>query len=252
MAPTERIAIVTGAAQGIGEAIAATLASHGDAVALIDRDGEAAQRAADKIVADGGKAIAVSCDVSVVDQVEAAVQAVSDQLGSPNILVNNAGVTRDNLVFKMTDTDWADVIATHLTGSFHFARAVQRHMVAQRYGKIVFISSRAALGNRGQVNYSAAKAGMQGMAKTLAIELGQFGVNVNVVAPGHITTDMTRSMAERMGQDYEQVKAATIAQNPIKRVGTPQDIADAVEYLASDRAGFVTGQVLYVAGRPTV
>ncbi len=252
MAQIERVAIVTGAGQGIGEAIAATFARNGDAVALIDRDGGAAQAAADRIVADGGRAIAVTCDVSVVDEVDTAVQAVAEQLGGPNILVNNAGVTRDNLVFKMTDTDWADVIATHLTGSFNFARAVQRHMVAQRYGKIVFISSRAALGNRGQVNYSAAKAGMQGMAKTLAIELGQFGVNVNVVAPGHITTDMTRSMAERIGQDYEKVKEAAIAQNAIKRVGTPQDIADAVEFLASDRAGFVTGQVLYVAGRPTV
>ena len=252
MAQVERVAIVTGAGQGIGEAIAETLARNGDAVALVDRDGAAAKRVTDKIVADGGKAIAVRCDVCVVDEVEAAVTAVSNELGSPNILVNNAGVTRDNLVFRMADADWADVIATHLTGSFNFARAVQRHMVAQKYGKIVFISSRAALGNRGQVNYSAAKAGMQGMAKTLAIELGQFGVNVNVVAPGHITTDMTRLTAERMGLDYEQVKDNAIALNAIKRVGTPQDIADAVDYLASDRAGCVTGQVLYVAGRPTV
>ena len=248
----ERVAIVTGGGQGIGEAIAQTLASKGDAVAVVDRDGDAARSVADKIVGEGGRALAVTADVSRAEQVEAAVQTVADELGAPNILINNAGVTRDNLVFKMTDADWADVIGTHLTGSFLFARAVQRHMVAQKYGKMVFISSRAAMGNRGQTNYSAAKAGMQGMAKTLAIELGPFGVNVNVVAPGHITTDMTRSMAERMGQDYEKIKETTIAQNAVKRVGVPQDIADAVEYLASDRAGFVTGQVLYVAGRPTV
>jgi 3-oxoacyl-[acyl-carrier protein] reductase len=252
MTYSNRVAVITGGGQGIGASIATTLASKGDAVAVLDMNPDAARETALRITEEGGRAIAVTCDVSDVKQVEESISHISEDLGPPNILVNNAGVTRDNLVFKMTDEDWDAVIATHLTGSFYVTRAVQHHMVSQKYGKIVFISSRASLGNRGQANYSAAKAGMIGMMKTLAIELGPFNVNVNAIAPGHITTDMTQGTAERLGQDYEEMKRRSIAMNAIKRVGVPQDVADAVEYLASDRASYVTGQVLYVTGRPTV
>jgi 3-oxoacyl-[acyl-carrier protein] reductase len=174
------------------------------------------------------------------------------EFGSVDILVNNAGLTRDNLIHKMTDDDWNTVIDTHLKGSFYAVRAAQTHMVKKRFGKIVFISSRAALGNRGQTNYSAAKAGMQGMTRTLAMELGPFGINVNAIAPGHIDTGMTRATAERMQIDYSAMIDATIAMNSIKRVGVPDDIANVTSFLVSEDSSYMTGQILYVAGRPTI
>lgn len=246
---SERTAIVTGAAQGIGRAIAETLAGQGAKVAVVDLNEEKAAETVHSILDRGGQAKFYQCDVGSSAAADQTVAAVADDLGAPVILVNNAGVTRDNLIHKMTDEDWNLVITTHLTGSFNMARAVQRHMVERRWGKIVFISSRAAQGNRGQTNYSAAKAGLIGMMRALALELGPFDINVNAVAPGHVDTEMTRRTAARMGMEYEDAVAASLRLQAIKRVGQPIDIANAVEYLVSDRSSFVTGQVLTVSGR---
>ena len=247
-----KTAIVTGAAQGIGAGIATVLSECGANVLVADYNTEGAERTAEEIRTAGGKAVAVTCDVRDREQVEGAVATAVSDFGTLDILVSNAGVTRDNLLFKMSDDDWDDVLDTHLKGAFLAARAAQRPMVEQRSGKIVLISSRGVLGNRGQANYSAAKAGLQGLARTLAIELGKFNVNVNAVAPGHVDTAMTRSVAERTGVDYQVIKDRTIEGNAIKRVGTPRDIGNAVAFLASEEAGYITGQTVFVAGRPTV
>jgi 3-oxoacyl-[acyl-carrier protein] reductase len=192
----------------------------------------------------------VGVDVSQADQVEAAVRRVADELGAPTILVNNAGIIRDNLIFKMTVDDWDSVMAVHLRGAFLMTRAVQAHMTQERYGRIVNLSSSSAQGNRGQANYSAAKAGLQGFTKTLAIELGRFGVTANAVAPGFIQTDMTRATAERIGVSFEDFIAHSASQIPVQRVGQPEDIAATISFLCSEEAGFVSGQVIYVAGGP--
>jgi 3-oxoacyl-[acyl-carrier protein] reductase len=197
-----------------------------------------------------GRAIAVGADVTDAAAVEEAVTSVAEKLGPPTILVNNAGITRDNLLFKMTEQDWDPVIAVHLRGAFLMARAVQAHMVAARWGRIVNLSSVAALGDRGQVNYSAAKAGLQGFTKTLAIELGPFHITANSIAPGFIATDMTRATAARVGVAWEEFQQRAADQIPVRRVGTPDDVAAAVAFFVSEAAGFITGQVLYVAGGP--
>jgi 3-oxoacyl-[acyl-carrier protein] reductase len=220
------------------------------AVAVLDLD-EAACAGTVKEIADaGGRAVAVGADVSSSEQVKAAVERVAAELGGPTVLVNNAGVIRDNLLFKMTDDDWDMVLGVHLRGAFLMSRAVQKHMVDQRFGRIVNLSSSSALGNRGQVNYSAAKAGMQGFTKTLAIELGPFGVTANAVAPGFIATDMTAATAARVGMPFEDFKEAAAAQIPVRRVGQPDDVANTISFLVSEGAGFVSGQVIYVAGGP--
>jgi 3-oxoacyl-[acyl-carrier protein] reductase len=247
---TEKIAIVTGSARGIGAATARRLASDGMAVAVLDLD-EAACAGTVKEIADaGGRAIAVGTDVSDRGQVEAAVQRVASELGAPVVLVNNAGVIRDNLLFKMTDDDWETVMGVHLRGAFLMTRAVQKHMVEQRWGRIVNLSSSSALGNRGQVNYSAAKAGLQGFTKTLAIELGPFGITANAVAPGFIATDMTAATAERVGVAFDVFAKGAAERIPVRRVGQPDDVAHTISFLASEGAGFVSGQVIYVAGGP--
>jgi 3-oxoacyl-[acyl-carrier protein] reductase len=166
------------------------------------------------------------------------------------VLVNNAGVTRDNLLFKMSDTDWDMVMHVHLRGSFLMSRAAQRYMTEARWGRIVNLSSTSALGNRGQANYSTAKAGLQGFTKTLAIELGKFGVTANAIAPGFIVTDMTRATAARIGRDWDEYVAERAAGIPVNRAGQPEDIAHTVSFLVSEGAGFVSGQVIYVAGGP--
>ena len=245
---TERVAIVTGSARGIGAATARRLARDGMAVAVLDLNAE--ESVAKEIETAGGKAIAVGADVSDPDQVDAAVAEVTDRLGAPTVLVNNAGVLRDNLLFKMSVDDWDTVMAVHLRGAFLMSKAVQGHMVEAGWGRIVNLSSTSALGNRGQVNYSAAKAGMQGFTKTLAIELGRFGVTANAVAPGFIVTEMTRSTAERMKISFEDLQNAAITQIPVGRVGRPEDIAHTVSFLVSEDASFVSGQVIYVAGGP--
>src|SRR6202007_2600169 len=200
--------------------------------------------------AAGGPPITVGADVSQDDQVEAAVATVAKEMGPPTVLVNNAGVLRDNLLFKMSEDDWDTVLNVHLRGSFLMSRSVQKHMVDQRYGRIVNLSSSSALGNRGQANYSAAKAGMQGLTKTLAIELGQFGITANAVAPGFIATDMTAATAARIGMGFEDFQKAAAASIPVRRVGTPDDVAHVISFLVSEGAGFVSGQVIYVAGGP--
>jgi 3-oxoacyl-[acyl-carrier protein] reductase len=247
---TDRIAIVTGSARGIGAATARKLAADGMAVAVLDLD-EAACAGTVKEIADaGGRALAVGADVSKSDQVASAVERVAAELGAPTVLVNNAGLLRDNLLFKMSDDDWDTVLGVHLRGSFLMSRAAQKYMVDQRYGRIINLSSSSALGNRGQVNYSAAKAGLQGFTKTLAIELGPFGITANAVAPGFIATDMTAVTAERVGMSFEDFKKAAADRIPVRRVGQPEDVANTISFLVSEGAGFVSGQVIYVAGGP--
>jgi 3-oxoacyl-[acyl-carrier protein] reductase len=246
----QRIAIVTGAARGIGAGTAKRLASDGMAVAVLDlNEADCAETVAGIEKADG-RAIAVGADVSNAEQVAAAVEKVVADLGEPTVLVNNAGVTRDNLLFKMTENDWDMVLNVHLRGAFLMTRAVQNYMVSAKWGRIVNLSSVAATGNRGQVNYSAAKAGMQGLTKTLAIELGKFGITANAVAPGFIVTDMTEATAARLGISFEDFQAGAAKQIPVARVGQVEDVAAAISYLASEGAGFVSGQVLYIAGGP--
>ncbi|MFE9388303.1 3-oxoacyl-ACP reductase FabG [Streptomyces sp. NPDC006784] len=251
MSSTEqRVAIVTGAARGIGAATAIRLAEEGHAVAVLDLDEAACAPTVEQIIQQGGKALAVGCDVSDSGQVDAAVTRVSEELGAPVVLVNNAGVLRDNLLFKMSDSDWDTVLNVHLRGAFLMSRACQKSMVDAGFGRIVNLSSSSALGNRGQVNYAAAKAGMQGFTKTLAKELGKFGITANAVAPGFIATDMTAATAERVGMGFDDFKTAAAGQIPVQRVGEPADIANAVAFFVDEKAGFVSGQVLYVAGGP--
>jgi 3-oxoacyl-[acyl-carrier protein] reductase len=240
-----KTALITGGARGIGAATATFLAREGATVVVADFEEAAAQETASAI--DGH---AVRCDVTKREDVDAAVEAAVSHGGSLDILVTCAGIIRDNMLFKMSDDDWDAVIDTHLKGTFYSVRAVQKQMVDQKSGKMVLISSTSALGNRGQTNYSTAKAGLQGMTKTLAIELGPFNVNVNCVAPGFIATAMTQQTADRMGVPFEQFMEAVSAQVPLRRVGQPEDVAGTIAFLCSEDAGYVSGQVIYVAGGP--
>ncbi|TNM36525.1 SDR family oxidoreductase [Nocardioides albidus] len=247
---TQRVAIVTGAARGIGAGVARRLAADGMTVAVLDLDEAACQTVADEIVAAGGSAMAVGADVADEDAVKAAVERITAEAGPVTVLVNNAGIIRDNLLFKMSVADWDSVMNVHLRGSFLMTRAVQSAMVDAGFGRIVNLSSVSALGNRGQVNYSAAKAGLQGFTKTLAIELGRFGVTANAIGPGFIETEMTAETAARVGVPFEDFKKMAAEQIPVGRTGTPDDIAHTVSFLVSEGAGFVSGQVIYVAGGP--
>jgi len=249
-APAGRVAIVTGAARGIGAAVAARLARDGFAVGVLDLDEAACAGTVTVIESAGGRGLAVGVDVADAAAVSVAVRRVAETLGPPTVLVNNAGITRDNLLFKMTEDDWDSVMAVHLRGAFLMSRAVQKHMSDARWGRIVNLSSTSALGNRGQANYAAAKAGLQGFTKTLAIELGRFGVTVNAIAPGFIATDMTKATAERVGVPWEDFLAGAADQIPVGRVGAPEDIAATVAFFVRDEASFVSGQVVYVAGGP--
>ena len=242
-----RVAIVTGSARGIGAAIARRFAEEGAAVAVLDLDEEQAATTAAGLGGEA-KAIGVGCNVSDGASVEAAVARVVEELGGVHILVNNAGITRDNLLFKMSEEDWDSVMGVHLKGAFLMTKAVQKTFVDQKYGKIVGLSSVSANGNRGQANYSAAKAGVQGFTRTLALELGKFGVNANAIAPGFIATEMTDETARRVGMSVEDFRAAAADRNPVKRVGFPEDIAAAAAFLCSDEASYITGQTLYVDG----
>jgi 3-oxoacyl-[acyl-carrier protein] reductase len=246
----QRVAIVTGSARGIGAATAKRLAKDGFAVGVLDLDEAACGDTVKAIEAEGGKAIAVGVNVADAAQVEAAVERVANELGGPTVLVNNAGITRDAMLFKMTEEDWDAVINVHLRGHFLMTKATQKYMTQAKWGRIVNLSSTSALGNRGQVNYSAAKAGVQGFTKTVAIELGKFGVTCNAIAPGFIETEMTAATAARVGVSMEDFKNAAASMIPVARVGQPDDIAHTVSFLVSEGAGFVSGQVVYVAGGP--
>jgi len=245
-----RVALVTGAARGIGAATARRLAEEGAGVALADLDAEGVTATASELTSAGLRAVALACDVSNDEQVRRSVDQTVGQLGRLDILVNNAGIIRDNLLFKMTDDDWDRVLGVHLRGAFLCARAAQKPMVEQKYGRIISLSSTSALGNRGQVNYSAAKAGLQGLTRTLAVELGRFGITANAVAPGFIDTDMTRATARRLGITPEQMQTQLSQFIPLQRVGQPSEVASVIAFLASDDASYVSGQVIYVAGGP--
>ena len=245
-----RTAIVTGGARGIGASVAKRLSQDGFAVAILDLDQNACTPVVAEIEAGGGTALAVGVDVADEQAVETAVARVASELGAPTVLVNNAGITRDNLLFKMTADDWDAVIGVHLRGAFLMSKATQKYMTQAGWGRIVNLSSVSALGNRGQANYAAAKAGLQGFTKTLAIELGKFGVTVNAIAPGFIATEMTANTAKRMGVSFEDFKAAAAKEIPGARVGQPEDIAATVSFFAREDASFVSGQVIYVAGGP--
>lgn len=249
-AEVPRIAVVTGGARGIGAAIARRLALAGHAVAVVDLHAHDTVATVDDIIASGGRAIGIGADVANTDDAENAIARVVDELGAPTILVNNAGILRDNLLFKMSDDDWDSVIDVHLRGAFVMSRAVQSHQVEAKWGRIVNLSSTSALGNRGQANYAAAKAGIQGFTKTLAIELGRYGVTVNAIAPGFIETDMLRETAERIGVTFEDFLAVAAKDIPVGRTGLPVDVAAAAAFFVSEEASFVSGQVLYVAGGP--
>jgi 3-oxoacyl-[acyl-carrier protein] reductase len=245
-----RIAVVTGAARGIGLGIATRFAQEGAAVAVLDLDEAQASAAAAGLTSstEGRSHLGIGCDVSDGASVQAAVDRVVSDLGGLHILVNNAGVTRDNLLFKMTDDDWDQVIAVHLRGAFLMTRAAQKVLVEQKYGKVLCLSSVSALGNRGQANYAAAKMGIQGFVRTLGIELGPFGVTANAIAPGFIATDMTDATAARVGMSVEDFRQAAADRNPVRRVGYPEDIAAAAAFLCSDEASYITGQTVYVDG----
>jgi 3-oxoacyl-[acyl-carrier protein] reductase len=245
-----KVAFVTGGSRGIGKGIVKLFAQEGAMVALIDLNEEALSETTSELKEKGYEVYSKVANVVDAEQVENAMKEVYEAFGSVDILVNNAGVIRDNLLFKMTDSDWQMVMDVHLKGSFNATRAAQKYMVENKYGRIINISSTSALGNRGQANYAAAKAGLQGFTKTLAIELGRYGITANSVAPGFIETEMTKETAERIGISFEQLIQASVATIPVGRTGKPADIANAVAFFADEKSSFVNGQVIYVAGGP--
>lgn len=244
-----RVVVITGAARGIGFGTATRFAEEGASVAIVDLDESAASEAAGRLpLADGAKAVGIGADVSDGASAQAAIDRVVSELGGIHVLVNNAGITRDNLLFKMTEQDWDLVMGVHLKGAFLMTKAAQKHFVEQKYGKILNLSSVSALGNRGQANYSAAKMGVQGFTRTLGIELGPFGINANAIAPGFIATEMTDATAARLGIEVDKFREMNAEANPVRRVGFPEDIAAAAAFLCSDEASYITGQTLYVDG----
>lgn len=245
-----RVAFVTGGSRGIGKGIAKLFLEEGAKVAIIDINQEALNETASEFTQSGFDVYTKAANVVNANEVETAMQEVVEKYGSLDILVNNAGIIRDNLLFKMTDEDWKQVMDVHLKGSFNAARAAQKYMVERKYGRIIYISSTSALGNRGQANYATAKAGLQGFTKTLAIELGKYGITTNAVAPGFIQTEMTKATAERIGVPFDEFVKAAAAEIPVQRGGKPEDIANAVAFFADEKSSFVNGQVLYVAGGP--
>jgi 3-oxoacyl-[acyl-carrier protein] reductase len=237
-----RVALVTGAAQGIGKAISLLLAKHGANIVVSDINLEKATETAKEIESMGRKAIAVRVDVSKAEDVEQMVDTILKQFGRIDILVNNAGITRDKLILRMSEEDWDVVLDVNLKGTFHCTRAVVRHMAKQRYGKIVSIASvTGEMGNPGQGNYAASKAGVIGLTKTIAREFAQRGINVNAVAPGYVQTPMTDVLPEKVKEELKRLI-------PMDRLGQPEDVAEAVFFLVSERSSYITGQVINVNG----
>jgi 3-oxoacyl-[acyl-carrier protein] reductase len=243
-----RVAIVTGAGRGIGAAIAHRLAADGMSVGVVDLDEQGSRRTAKEILENGGRAIPIGADVADETAAGNAVQQTAAELGPVTVLVNSAGIIRDNLIFRMSTADWDSVMDVHLRGAFLMTRAAQTHMTQAKWGRIVNISSTSAMGNRGQANYAAAKAGLIGFTKTLALELGKFGVTANAIAPGFVETEMTAATAARQGLDFEEWKSSIARDIPLGRIGQPEDVAAVASFLCSEDAGYVSGQVIYVSG----
>lgn len=239
----EQVAIVTGGAGGIGSAICRRLAELGTAVWVADVAADRAEDVAAKLVADGGTAIGTSLDVTSSSDVDGVVGRVLERHGRVDVLVNCAGFPVDRPITKMTDDDWRQVVDVSLFGTFAMCRAVATPMIEQQYGRIVNFSSRAYLGNPGQANYSAAKAGVIGLTKALAKELGRHGITVNAIAPGMIETEMVKAHPK-----FDMIAERAIADNAIKRLGTPDDVASAAIHLASPASGFISGDVVHVSG----
>ncbi len=246
-----RVAFITGAGRGIGAATTLRMAEEGARVVLADIDVEGCRQVSAELDRLGSEGLVLQCNVTDSAMVQDAIDQAASHFGQLDILVNNAGVTRDNLLFKMSEEEWDTVIDVHLKGAFLCSRAAQKYMVQQQYGRIVSLSSAVALGNRGQVNYSSAKAGLQGFTRSLAIELGRFGITVNAVAPGFIDTEMTRTTARRQGLDPDAVIAEASKRIPVGRAGQPRDVANVICFLSSDEASFVNGQIIYVSGGPS-
>jgi 3-oxoacyl-[acyl-carrier protein] reductase len=243
-----RVAIVTGAGRGIGAALAHRLAADGLAVGVVDLDEQGSRRTAKEIIENGGRAVPIGADVADEKSAGNAVQQTVAELGPVGVLINSAGIIRDNLIFKMSTNDWDSVMDVHLRGAFLMTRAAQTHMTQAKWGRIINISSTSALGNRGQANYATAKAGLIGFTKTLALELGKFGVTANAIAPGYVETDMTQASAARQGLDFDEWKLAAARDIPMGRIGQPEDVAAVASFLCREEAGYVSGQVIYVNG----
>lgn len=246
-----RVALVTGGSRGIGKGIAEQFAEEGAKIVILDINEEALTETQKEFKERGYSILTIQANVVNAAEVESAIEQIIEEFGSLDILVNNAGIIRDNLLFKMTDSDWDQVMDVHLKGAFNASRAAQKYMVKQNYGRIINISSTSALGNPGQANYATVKAGLQGFTKSLAKEIGKFGITTNAVAPGFIETDMTKATAERLGVAFEDFVKGAASRIPVRRSGKPADIANAVAFFADENSSFVNGQVLYVAGGPT-
>jgi 3-oxoacyl-[acyl-carrier protein] reductase len=239
---SKRVAIVTGSGQGIGREIAMTLAEHGASVVISDINTTSANEVAAEIVARNGESIAITADVTVQEEVASLVDQTVSSFGQIDILVNNAGITRDTLLMRMSSTDWDQVLAINLKGAFLCTQAVVRHMLKQRWGRIINIASVVGLiGNAGQANYAAAKAGLIGLTKSTAREVAARGVTANAIAPGFIDTGMTRKLSDNAKQEF-------LRQIPLGYAGLPKDVANAVAFLASEEAHYITGHVLNVDG----
>ena len=248
----KKVAVVTGAGRGIGKAIATKLAEEGARVVVSDVDLAFAESLAEKLKVMGREALAIKADVSNGQEVESMFEQAEQRFGGVDILVNNAGIRRDAPVHKISEKDWDSAIAVQLKGSFNCARAAQKYMVRQNYGKIVNLSSPvpASLGNRGQTSYASASAAIEGFTKALALELGRYNINVNCVAPDFIDTEMTRNTARKEGMYLDDFKRFALAQIPLRRLGTPEDVANVVLFLVCDESSFISGQVICVRGGP--
>jgi len=248
----KKVAVVTGAGRGIGKAIATKLAEEGARVVISDVDLAFAESLAEKLKTTGREALAIKADVSNWQEVEQMFEQTEQRFGEVDILVNNAGIRKDVPFHKISEKDWDSAIAVQLKGSFNCARAAQKYMVRQNYGKIVNLSSPvpASLGNRGQTSYASASAAIEGFTKALAVELGRYNINVNCVAPDFIDTEMTRNTARKEGMYLDDFKRFALAQIPLRRLGTVEDVANVVLFLVSDESSFISGQTICVRGGP--